>query len=829
MKLSYNWLNEFVDVSDIDPYEMGLRLTMATSEIEGVEKVGSELRNIVVGKILDVKPHPDSDHLFITKVDVGNGTLQIVSGAPNTKKDSYVPVALVGAELPSGMKVKKAKLRGVESYGVVCSEKELGISDDHSGLWILNEEDIDFAELKPGVPISKLFPSIDYIIEIDNKSLTNRPDLWSHYGFARELSAIYGKKLKPIYPDKDFKALLGYKGKSPIDVEIIDKDLCPRYSAIVFEGVKIKKSPYFVRRRLFTLGVRPISNMVDVTNWVMLEVGQPLHAFDASKIEGNRIIVRRAKNGEIIETLDGVERILNENMLVIADVKKAIALAGVMGGANTEVDDSTTKIVVEAANFNPVSIRRTAVAVGLRTEASNRFEKSIAPDYTIQGLTGTVRLLTKLSPEAKIISPLLDKDYTEKTKITIPLNLNWVNRMLGMNLERERVIKILKSLQFKVEVKDDNNILVTVPSFRATKDVSIPQDLVEEVGRIFGYDNIPPELPLIQTTPPPKDDLLFFMRRIKKASAEILSLTEVYTYSFQEDRVLDLFYSDKVNFVTLKNPVGSHLSRMRRSLIPGLYSLIDKNISFRDEIEIFEVGSVYNPDKRIRYKAGELPEERKLFSSLFLKTTGRRPLFFYAKGKLEALFNHLYIENVEILRKDQVDWEKQWFDLNSIGDLEAYHPARLAFLIYNGEVFGFIGELNPKLLKAIGIDFNRKRASVFEIDLMKFLEIAKLGEEKKRYRSIPKFPEVALALAVVVDESVPAKEVFDFIRSYDSRLLKRVELFDIYRGKPLPEGRKNIAFNLYYGVDERTLTEKEANVVHESIAESIRQHGWELR
>ena len=829
MKLSYNWLKEFVDISDIDPYEMGLKLTMSTSEIEGVERVGADLRNIVIGKIVEVNPHPESDHLFITRVDVGDTILQVISGAPNTKKDSYVPVALIGSELPSGLKVKKAKLRGVESYGVVCSERELGVSDDHSGLWILNDEDINQSELKPGRPISELFPTIDYIIDIDNKSLTNRPDLWGHYGFARELSAIYGRKLKPIYPEEDFKTLQSYTGKSPIDIEILDKDLCPRYSAIVLEGVNIKKSSYFVRRRLYTLGVRPINNIVDVTNWVMLEVGQPLHAFDASKIEGEKIIIRRAKNNEVIETLDGVERRLSENMLVIADVKKAIALAGVMGGANSEIDENTQRIVVESANFNPVSIRRTAVSVGLRTEASNRFEKSIDPEYTIQGLTGAVRLIGKLSPGVKIISPLLDKDYSEKKKINITLSFNWVNRMLGMKMDSKSIIKILESLQFKVEKKDDDNIIVTVPSFRATKDVSIPQDLVEEVGRIFGYDNIPPELPLIQTTPPPKNDLLFFIRKIKNSSAELLSLTEVYTYSFQDDKILDLFYSDKIKFVLLKNPVGSHLSRMRRSLIPGLYSLINKNIPFKDEMEIFEIGSIYDPEKTVKYKAGKLPEERKLFSALMLKNVSSRPVFFYAKGKLEALFTHLYVDDVEILRKAQIDWSRQSFNLNNLGDLDSYHPARSAFLAYGGDVFGFISELNPKLLKTIGIDFSKKRAAVFEIDLTKLLEIVKQEDKEKRYKNIAKYPEVVLALAVVVDENVPAKEVFDFINAYDSKLIKRVELFDIYRGKSLPYGKKNLAFNIYYGVDDRTLTEKEANEVHESIAKSIRNHGWELR
>lgn len=829
MKLSYNWLGEFVDLDGIDPYELGLRLTMSTSEIEGVEEVGDKLDRVVVGEIVDVKPHPDSDHLYITNIDVGDDVLQVVSGAPNTQKGTFVPVALIGAVLPGGMKVNRAKLKGVESFGVVCSEKELGVSDDHTGLWILSDEKIEKDRLKPGTPVSDLFPTRDYIIEIDNKSLTNRPDLWSHYGFAREIAAIYRRELKPLYPVDIYEFIKSFKGDSPVEVEVVDSELCPRYTAIVVDNVKIEKSPFLIRRRLYTLGVRPINNMVDITNWIMLEVGQPLHAFDGEKIKGNKIIVRRARDGEVLETLDNVKRILNHNNLVIADTEKAIALAGVMGGANTEIDENTKRVVIESANFNPVNIRRTAVSVGLRTEASNRFEKSLDPEYTVQGIAGAVRQMFELIEGVKLASPLIDKNYYKKPRVIIPLNFDWLDSMLGMKMDRDRVVEILQSLQFKVTPRDELNIEVEVPSFRATKDVSIPQDLVEEIGRIFGYDNITPELPLIKTTPPPKDDLVFFIRRIKRIASLALSLTEVYTYSFQDDAYIDVFYTSDTNFIRLKNPVGSHLSRMRRSIIPGLFSLIEKNLNYRDEFEIYEVGSIYNPDRKVKYQAGELPEEKKMLAALILKNRNERPLFFYLKGKLENLFSEFYLGNVKYIGGDDINWNSQRFDANNLGDFEAYHPYRQAFLSYEGTVFGFMAEINPKLLKSSGIDFTKKRAAVFELDLEILLEIVEKVEERHRYRKIPRYPEVVLALAVVVDEGVSSEEVHNFIVSSGTELLKKVELFDIYRGAPLPEGKKNLAFNLYYGTDERTLTEQEANEVHEKIAEKIRQHGWELR
>jgi phenylalanyl-tRNA synthetase beta chain len=825
MKLSYNWLSQLVDLHDIDPREVALRLTMATAEIESVLEVGEDLKGVVIGKILEVKPHPSSDHLFLTRIDVGDKTLDIVSGAPNTRQGVSVPVALVGVRLPGGNKVKKVKIRGAPSSGIVCSEKEVGVSDDHTGLWILNGDGVDDSALVPGTPLTRRFPTKDYIIEIDNKSITNRPDLWGHYGFARELSAIFMRKLLPIYPEEIYSRISDAEETYPLTVKVHATDLCPRYSALMLEGIEVKHSPYWLRRRLSTLDVRPINNIVDVTNLVMLECGQPLHAFDASKLEKSTIIVRRAKEGESCTTLDGVIRKLTGETLLIADPSCSVAVAGVMGGQNSEIGEETERIVIESANFDPVSVRRTASRLGLRTEASNRFEKSIDPALTVTGIAGCVSYLSDLLPSIKVCSALVDVSQARGKNVALSLNMEWVSKLLGAEVTEEVASAILRRLEFEVTEQGEGNMRVVVPSFRATKDVGIPHDLVEEIGRIYGYSNIEPVLPSIESIPVQRDEQLFLVRMLKNVFSEELSLTEVFTYSFHEDEILELFYGEDEEFVRLRNPISTKLSRMRRSLVPGLFSLVERNFTFATEFSLFEIGSVFSR----RNRKGALPRERKMAAVLLLREIGKQPVFFHLKGALETLFIRLNVEDVAYTPFENGEGYECSFDIAEVGKWESYHPGRSALLVSGSICFGILAELNPQLLKTVGVDFHTHRIAVFELDLLLFAELAKKGMGKKKYVKIPKFPEVVLALACVVEETVPVTEVEEFIRSYRSDLIENVELFDIYRGEPLQEGKKSLAFNICYRKADRTLTEQEANEVHEEIARRIRKHGWELR
>jgi phenylalanyl-tRNA synthetase beta chain len=826
MKLSYSWLSELVDLHDIDPTEIALRLTMSTAEIEDVQETGDALDGVVIGRIVDVAPHPDSDHLFLTRVDVGEAVLDIVSGAPNTKKDVFVPVALVGSTLPSGLKVKKAKLRGVVSQGVVCSEKEVGASEDHTGLWILDKDGVMKEKLLPGTALSSLFPTRDHILEIDNKSITNRPDLWGHYGFARELAAIYRRDLKPLYTEEIFTRMAESAEEEPLTVEVHDPDLCPRYTALLLGGIKVLQSPYWLRRRLYTLGVRPINNIVDITNFVMLETGQPLHAFDASRLKSSTIIVRRARRQETCVTLDGVRRSLDSDNLLIADPERAVAIAGVMGGLDSEIALTTKRIVIESANFDPISVRRTAFSIGLRTEASNRFEKGIDPELTVTGIAGCIAYLERLLPSISIRSRLADvrSEKKKRKKTVLFLDPGWASRLLGATITKDTACDILQRLEFGVETKQDGMLEVTVPSFRATKDVRIPHDLVEEIGRIYGYNNIEPVLPAIESTPADRDEELYLIRRMKTVLSGEMGLSEVYSYSFQDDAALQLFYR-KEKFLTLRNPISSNMSRMRKSIIPGLFSFVEKNVTLNKEISLFEIGSVYPPSDG----KTALPNEKKSVSALFVRESNGRAAFYYAKGVLERLFSRLHANGIFFIHPEAAAGFENCREYTGFVGQGGFHPGRTAFLCARDACMGIVAELNPKILKEAGVDFHTHRIAVFELSLECFGVLEREARARRKYTQIPRFPQVTLGLACVVEEEVPVREVEDFIRSRKVDLMAGVELFDIYRGKPVPEGKKSIAFNVYYRDEDRTLTEEEANRVHETIAEAIREHGWELR
>jgi phenylalanyl-tRNA synthetase beta chain len=562
----------------------------------------------------------------------------------------------------------------------------------------------------------------------------------------------------------------------------------------------------------------------------MLLTGQPLHAFDAQRIAESRIIVRCARKDERVTTLDDIERNTDQQVLLITDPKKAVAIAGVMGGANTEIDDNTDEIIIEAANFNPVNIRRTALRLGLRTEASNRFEKSLDPELTIFGLTGCVRMIRELLPDSSISSPFADAYPGHRERNVVRLNCDWASTLIGATIEKRRIVSILRSLQFDVDETRGADVEVTVPTFRSTKDVSIPQDLVEEVGRIYGYDNITPALPYIESTPPQRDEILYFTRELKRKLSGELSLTEVYTYSFLDDSLLRLFYGNgEDTFVTLKNPVSTEMSRMRRSLVCGLFGLIQKNSPLQDEFSLFEIGSVYSPRQSSKGTDDGLPHERHMASALMTQKIKKGSVFFELKGKAELLFRTLGLYGVAFKPLDLLaDYPKR-FDIGAVGLESAFHPGRRAIVCHGDTCFGVVAEMNPVLLKKVGMDFHVFRASFFEMDVQLLYNRVRFGRKNKKYAALARFPEVVLAFAVVVDEKVPAQEVREFIASYDSDLIEQVELFDIYRGKSLPDGKKNLAFNVFYRRKDRTLTEKEAKVVHEEIARRVRKHGWGLR
>ncbi|MFA4941992.1 MAG: phenylalanine--tRNA ligase subunit beta, partial [Patescibacteria group bacterium] len=482
MYISLKWLKDFVNIpASITPEELGLKLTLHTVEIDGVEKQSEKFNNVVVGKILELKKHPQADRLQLVKVDIGKEKLDIVCGAHNIKEGDFVPVALVGAILPNGLEIKEAEIRGVKSHGMLCAEDELGLGQDHSGILILTKG-------KLGQNLAENLKLDDTVFEVDNKSITNRPDLWGHFGLARDIAAFLDIKL--IEPKINLEKITKLEKKGEViklKAEVKDAKLCPRYMAIAMKGIKIADSPQWMKERLSAVGMRPINNIVDITNYVMLELGQPLHAFDANLVK--EIVVRRAEDKEMMETLDGQKRELNKEMLVIADDEKAIAIAGVMGGATSEISDKTDSIIIEAANFEPTQIRKTSQKLGLRTESSMRFEKSLDPNLCEQAIARVVELVKEICPGAVVASKLVDIKSFKINSDPIVLDISWLNKTIGEEIGEKTIIKTLNNLGFKTTQKK-NEITVNVPTWRATKDISIREDLMEEIVRIYGYNNL---------------------------------------------------------------------------------------------------------------------------------------------------------------------------------------------------------------------------------------------------------------------------------------------------------------------------------------------------
>ncbi len=787
MYISRNWLKDFVKIPDsLSPKELGLKLTMAMAEVEGFFDQKESLNGVVVGEILEVKRHPNADKLQLAVVDIGSKKLNIVCGAPNIAKGQKVPVATIGTELPNGMKIEKVKVRGEESEGMLCAEDELGIGKDHSGILILDNK------LVPGTSFSKALGLDDIIYEIDNKSLTHRPDLWAHYGVAREVSAIFNEKLKP-YKVESFK-----NGKEKLNIKIEDYKFCPRYMGVVIEGIKIAESPDWLKKRIQAVGMRSINNIVDITNYVMMDIGQPLHAFDYDKLAGHRIIVRNAHPGEKIKTLDDETRKLNESMLVIADANEPIAIAGIMGGANTEIDGRTKKVIIESANFDHVSIRQTSAKLGLRTEASIRFEKSLDPNIAELAIKKAMELILQLCPEAKIISQIEDVKKFKLNQGPIDVDFDFINKKIGQDIEPKKVIDILDHLGFDNK-KKKNGLEITVPTWRATKDISIPEDIVEEVARIYGYDNIELKMPEIKMQRPELNQERELERKIKNILAYGFDMTEVYNYSFNSEDQLKKLDLNIDNHVKISNPLSQETARMRTTLIPNLLQDMVLNNRFYDDIGLFEVGSTYLPDKKGERisdtGSGHLPLQEKWVGGIWQAKNNKKP-FYDMKNIVADLLARLHFD----------------YRLEKTSDLLPFAKKNRAVKIMIGNNdFGYISELADQFYAKLDLE---EKLAFFELNLTKFLA---LYSDEIKYKTIAKFPSIDLDVSLIINKQVLWAEVKDLVRSVDKDLIRQVKIFDVYEGKNIPEGKKSIAFRIEYRADDKTLTMAEVQVIHSRV------------
>jgi phenylalanyl-tRNA synthetase beta chain len=770
MRVSYSWLSDYVDGLDVAPESLERLITMKTAECEGVEHVGELLAEASLADVLEVEPIPDGHNVKARVGTVRYGEKTVVCGAPNCR------VGLTTVFVPLGKKV----IQGVESDGMLASGSELGINRDHSGVIEFRTSLIE--DLLLGVDL----PRPDAILEIDNKSLTHRPDLWGHFGMAREISAITGKRLiDPV------KAALIPSDVSPVHVEIEDMDLCPRYSALVFDNVTIGPSPLWLQYRLTAIGLNPINNIVDLTNYVMAELAQPMHAFDRAKLRGTAIFARPARPGERIIALNDIAYDLTPSNLVIADEGGPIAIAGVIGGAESAISDATTSIVLESANFQASSVRKTSSALKLRTDASMRFEKSQDPANTTRGLARAAELLRELSPGIRLVGGLADAARPVLPIPPVTLDLDWLALKLGRSLEAAEVRAILEALEFEVELTGPRVFSVRIPSWRATKDIAMAEDLVEEVGRMIGYDSIPPKPPLIAAMAPPEDPRRMFVRQMKTAIA-LQGFTEVSNYSFVSEEQVQRFGMHPEDHVRVLNPIAADQSLLRRSLLSGIFSNLEENSKHFTSFRLFEIGN------EIHKREGELPEQiMHLVAAVFNREGDGAAGLFELKRLAEILAPGVDVQATEALPYE--------------------HPARSAEVSWNGEIIGRLFELHPALAK---------RAAILDLNLDRVLE---LRPARAKYQAVRRFPSSAFDLSVVTALREPAGRVLSTLRSSGGVLLLNIEFLRQYSGPPLAEGTQTLTFRITVGAADRTLLVDEVAGVRSQLTDGLNEKGYGLR
>ena len=788
MKLNRKWLNEeFVDLSHISDKEYVETLTVFGQKVETYERMDAEIKNVVVGKVVSIVRHTNSDHMWVCQVDVGQEEpVQIVTGAQNVHEGDLVPTALHNSWLPGGVHITKGKLRGEKSNGMLCSFAELGLTQNDlpgayaDGIWILNEENC-----KPGDDINQVIGNDDTVVEFEITN--NRPDCYSIIGLARESAAAFGMQMKhhePVVKGSDAGDIYDH-----LDVEVPATELCNRYSSRMVANVKIGPSPKWLRHRLRANGVRPINNIVDITNYVMLEYGQPMHAFDYRYVSSGKIVVREAEEGETLTTLDGTVRNLKQGMLVIADDNKAIGLAGIMGGENSEIMDDTTMVVFESATFNGTSIRQTALALGMRTEASGKFEKNLDPMMTIPAVQRACELVELLECGDVLNGTIDIINYVPEEK-TLPLEPEKVNKLLGTNISKEDMVKYLNLLEIPVE-----GDTILVPSFRP--DLNLMADIAEEVGRSYGYNEIPTTAFKTSTQGGYSPEM-----KLEAKAGQLcrgLGYSEIITYSFVSPAVFDQIRlpadSSLRNAMKIQNPLGEDTSIMRTIALPSMLEILSRNNAYHNKAaKLYEMAKIYLP-----VEGQILPEEPKM---LLLGAYGEGQSFFTLKGEVEAIFAGLR------LQKSSYVAEK---------DNPSYHPGRCAKIFVGGVEVGVIGQVHPIVAKNYGIDVEVYCAEI------NFTKLFQLQLPDATYVPLPKYPTVFRDLSLICAEEVTVAEVENVITAAAGKLLRGVKLFDIYRGTGVPEGKKSMAFSLELRADDRTLTDTDSESVVSKVLTALKE------
>lgn len=796
MFVSYRWLQEYVDLTGISAEELAEKITRSGIEVEGVEALGEGISGVVIGHVVEREQHPNADKLNKCLVDLGEGEpVQIICGASNVAQGQKVAVAKVGAVLPGNFKIKKAKLRGEESNGMICSLQELGVEgklvakEYQEGIFVFQ------SDVQPGADALELLNLNDKVLEL---GLTpNRSDALSMLGVAHEVAAILGREVK--YPEVVVETN-NEKASDYISVKVDAKEDNPLYVARVVKNVKIAPSPLWMQTRLMAAGIRPHNNVVDITNYILLEYGQPLHAFDYDRLGSKEILVRRAQNGEKIVTLDDAERTLTESHLVITNGTEPIALAGVMGGANSEVQNDTTTVLIESAYFKGLTVRTASKDHGLRSEASARYEKGIDPNRTRLAADRAASLMA-LYAGGEVVDGTVEVDTMTIEPAVISISLERINGVLGTALTAEQVKDIFARLQFDVK-EEEGSFVVTVPTRRG--DITIEEDLVEEVARLYGYDHLPTTLPISEATPGRLTPYQEKRRKVRRF-LEGAGLLQAITYSLTSEEKAAQFALEQAEAIRLAMPMSEERSTLRLSLVPHLLETVKHNNARQiDSVALYEIGSVF-----LSKAQGDLPEEKERLAGA---VTGlwhahewqgeKKPVDFYVvKGILEGLFDLLGTA-------EQIEYK--------LAHKEDMHPGRTAEVFLNGSSVGFVGQLHPAVQKNLDL----RETYVFELDLQTLLTT---DVQEVQYEPIPRFPSISRDIALVVEKTVSAGDIQRVIKDAGGKLLKDVTVFDLYEGEKMEEGKKSVAFSLRYFDPERTLTDEEVTKTHERVLQAVEE------
>ena len=811
MNTPLSWIKAYVPDLDCTAKEYMDALTLTGTKVEGYEKFDDGLEKIVVGKIVKIDRHPDADKLVVCQVQVDEeGTvIQIVTGAPNVFEGAIIPVVLDGGRvakdhsgnrIPGGVKIKKGKLRGVESFGMMCSIDELGSSTDMypdacaDGIYIFNDNP-EYSKAALGSDVPSLLGLRDVNFEYEVTS--NRVDCFSVTGIAREAAATFRK---PFCPPQVEIVGNDEKAEDYVSVEVIDKDLCQRYVARVVKNIRLAPSPEWMQRRLAACGIRPINNIVDITNYVMEEFGQPMHAFDLDTIAGNKIVVRRAEKGELFTTLDGQERVMDENILMICDAEKPVGIAGIMGGENSKITDDVKTMLFEAACFDGTNIRLSGKRLGMRTDAQAKFEKGLDPENAMEAINRACQLIEELDA-GDVVGGCVDVYSTKPEPKVVPYDVDRINRLLGTDICEDEMVSYFEMVDLVV---DREKKVVIVPTWR--QDVLLMADLAEEVARFYGYDKIPTTLPTGEATTGGLSFKLTIEGNVRN-TAEYLGFSEASTYSFESPKVFDkllIAEDDSVrNAITIANPLGEDYSIMRTLPINGLLTSLATNYNRRNkEVRLYEMANIYIPKE---LPLTELPDER---MQIALGMYGKCD-FYDMKGIVEMILHKSRLMNKIVYG---IQNKKSFL-----------HPGRQAELIYDGEVIGYIGEVHPEVLDNYGI---KEKTYIAVLDIKSIMEYAFFGF---KYKGIPKYPAVTRDISLVMDKEVPAGHIEDIIEKKGGKLLEKYELFDVYEGDRLEAGKKSLAYSIRFRDAEKTLEDGEVNLVMDKILAGLKEIGAELR